>query len=111
MQIYEIYKDMFKLYITYRKSCRETVCGSCSLNVNGCLCLLCSSYYVNTINKLYIYPIPHMFIKKNLITNTESFYKIYKGLENFVNIYQYLFHKKIISFYIFKFKQQLFFKT
>ena len=58
----------------FRRSCREGICGSCAMNINGkntlaCLCPI--------EDKIVIYPLPHMPIIRDLIPNMKNFYKQY----------------------------------
>lgn len=58
----------------FRRSCREGICGSCAMNINGkntlaCLCPI--------EEKIVIYPLPHMPIIRDLIPDMKNFYKQY----------------------------------
>jgi succinate dehydrogenase (ubiquinone) iron-sulfur subunit len=53
--------------LTFRRSCREGICGSCSMNING----------VNTL----AYPLPHMFVIKDLVPDMTQFYRQYRSIE------------------------------
>ncbi len=58
----------------FRRSCREGICGSCAMNINGkntlaCLCPI--------EEKMVIYPLPHMPIIRDLIPDMKNFYKQY----------------------------------
>ena len=64
--------------LTFRRSCREGICGSCAMNINGkntlaCLCPLEES----TI----IYPLPHMPVIRDLAVDMKNFYKQYKEIK------------------------------
>ena len=50
--------------LTFRRSCREGICGSCAMNVDGsntlaCLCKISDG-------DVKIYPLPHMYVLKDL---------------------------------------------
>lgn len=54
--------------LTFRRSCREGICGSCAMNINGtntlaCLCKIDQ----NTSKATKIYPLPHMYVIKDLV--------------------------------------------
>lgn len=53
--------------LTFRRSCREGICGSCAMNINGqnTLACLCKIEEVGKATK--IYPLPHMFVIKDLV--------------------------------------------
>lgn len=66
--------------LTFRRSCREGICGSCAMNINGsntlaCLCKIDSS--VDTT----IYPLPHMEVVKDLVPDMSNFYAQYKSIQ------------------------------
>ncbi|KAI9067772.1 succinate dehydrogenase iron-sulfur subunit [Trametes sanguinea] len=68
--------------LTFRRSCREGICGSCAMNINGqntlaCLCRIDR----NTSKDTKIYPLPHMYIVKDLVPDLTQFYKQYKSIE------------------------------
>ena len=62
----------------FRRSCREGICGSCAMNINGKNKLAC----LTPIEKeMSIYPLPHMPIIKDLIPDMKNFYKQYKEIK------------------------------
>ena len=61
----------------FRRSCREGICGSCAMNINGKNKLACLTPIEN---KMTIYPLPHMPIIKDLIPDMKNFYKQYKEI-------------------------------
>ena len=46
--------------LTFRRSCREGVCGSCSMNIDGSNTLACTKSAKEVDGELNIYPLPHM---------------------------------------------------
>ena len=56
----------------FRRSCREGICGSCAMNINGKNSLACLTPIEE---KVVIYPLPHMPIIKDLIPDMTNFYK------------------------------------
>jgi succinate dehydrogenase (ubiquinone) iron-sulfur subunit len=68
--------------LTFRRSCREGICGSCAMNIEGqntlaCLCRIDR----NTSSNTKIYPLPHMYIVKDLVPDLTLFYKQYKSIQ------------------------------
>jgi len=61
--------------LTFRRSCREGICGSCAMNINGKNGLACLTPLEP---KMSIYPLPHMPIIKDLIPDMKNFYKQYR---------------------------------
>ena len=64
--------------LAFRRSCREGICGSCAMNINGKNKLACLTPLEENIS---IYPLPHMPIIKDLICDMTNFYKQYKEIK------------------------------
>jgi len=69
--------------LTFRRSCREGICGSCAMNINGTNTLACLSYIdkENMSKATKIYPLPHMFVIKDLVPDFSNFYEQYRSIE------------------------------
>ena len=65
--------------LTFRRSCREGICGSCSMNVNGTNTLACLKPIED--KEINIYPLPHMRVLKDLVPDLSEFYEQYKSIE------------------------------
>lgn len=67
--------------LTFRRSCREGICGSCSMNIEGTNSLACLKPL--NINKKVttIYPLPHMYVIKDLVPDLTNFYSQYKSIK------------------------------
>lgn len=68
--------------LTFRRSCREGICGSCAMNIDGCNGLACLTK-INTASASAstITPLPHMFVVKDLVVDMTNFYNQYKSIE------------------------------
>ncbi|KAF4566463.1 succinate dehydrogenase complex, subunit B [Pleurotus pulmonarius] len=71
--------------LTFRRSCREGICGSCAMNIDGqntlaCLCRIDRNAGKDT----KIYPLPHMYIVKDLVPDLTLFYKQYKSIKPYL---------------------------
>jgi succinate dehydrogenase / fumarate reductase iron-sulfur subunit len=53
--------------LTFRRSCREGVCGSCAMNIDGTNTLACTKYIDDVKGDIKIYPLPHMPVVKDLV--------------------------------------------
>ena len=53
--------------LTFRRSCREGVCGSCAFNIDGVNTLACTSYIPQGGGEVKVYPLPHMPVVKDLV--------------------------------------------
>lgn len=69
--------------LTFRRSCREGICGSCAMNIDGVNTLACLCRIERTGNSK-IYPLPHMYIVKDLIPDLTQFYKQYRSIEPYL---------------------------
>ena len=67
--------------LTFRRSCREGICGSCSMNINGTNSLACLKS-LNVKDKfITVYPLPHMYVIKDLVADLTNFYSQYKSIK------------------------------
>ncbi|KAF0183794.1 MAG: succinate dehydrogenase iron-sulfur subunit [Hyphomonadaceae bacterium] len=71
--------------LTFRRSCREGVCGSCAMNIGGRNTLACTKGVDEIPGKdLTISPLPHMPVVKDLVPDLTNFYKQYASIEPFM---------------------------
>jgi len=69
--------------LTFRRSCREGICGSCSMNINGTNTLACLKPLQNE-SSIDIFPLPHMKVVKDLVPDLDEFYEQYKSIKPWV---------------------------
>ena len=67
--------------LTFRRSCREGVCGSCAMNVDGSNTLACTKAIDEIKGPVAIYPLPHMEVVKDLVPDMTHFYAQYASIE------------------------------
>jgi len=67
--------------LTFRRSCREGICGSCAMNIDGTNTLACLRLISWDKKNIFIYPLPHMFVIKDLVPDLTNFYAQYKSVE------------------------------
>ncbi|MFI3138324.1 MAG: succinate dehydrogenase iron-sulfur subunit [Methylococcaceae bacterium] len=67
--------------LTFRRSCREGVCGSCSMNINGKNTLACTKAITDYSGTIKIYPLPHMAVVKDLVADMTHFYEQYASIK------------------------------
>ena len=72
--------------ITFRRSCREGVCGSCSMNIDGTNTLACTKYVNDVKGDVKIFPLPHMPVIKDLVPDLKDIYKQYSSIEPWLKI-------------------------
>ncbi|XP_002977159.2 succinate dehydrogenase [ubiquinone] iron-sulfur subunit 1, mitochondrial [Selaginella moellendorffii] len=68
--------------LTFRRSCREGICGSCAMNINGKTGLAClTKMIVDAGEETTITPLPHFYVMKDLVVDMTNFYQQYKSVE------------------------------
>ena len=67
--------------LTFRRSCREGICGSCAMNINGINRLACTTAMGDLGSEIRIYPLPHMGVIKDLVPDLTTFYAQYAAVE------------------------------
>ena len=60
--------------LTFRRSCREGICGSCAMNIDGTNTLACTRGIDEVVGDVKIYPLPHMPVVKDLVPDLTHFY-------------------------------------
>jgi succinate dehydrogenase / fumarate reductase iron-sulfur subunit len=66
--------------LTFRRSCREGICGSCSMNLNGKNGLACTTAIEDLKGDIRITPLPHMEVIKDLVPDFSNFYAQYASI-------------------------------
>ncbi len=67
--------------LTFRRSCREGVCGSCAMNIDGTNTLACTKYIADAKGDVKIYPLPHQQVIKDLVPDQTHFFAQYREIE------------------------------
>ena len=68
--------------LTFRRSCREGICGSCAMNIDGTNTLACTKAIDECGGKdVPIYPLPHMPVIKDLVPDLSHFYAQYASIK------------------------------
>ncbi|XP_004518791.1 succinate dehydrogenase [ubiquinone] iron-sulfur subunit-like [Ceratitis capitata] len=68
--------------LTFRRSCREGICGSCAMNIGGINALACTSKIDrNPSRVLKLYPLPHMYVVRDLVPDLGHFYAQYSSIK------------------------------
>ncbi|MGE0384708.1 MAG: succinate dehydrogenase iron-sulfur subunit [Gammaproteobacteria bacterium] len=67
--------------LTFRRSCREGICGSCAMNIDGANTLACTKPIDDVSGDVRIYPLPHMPVQKDLVPDLNHFYAQYASIE------------------------------
>ncbi len=67
--------------LTFRRSCREGICGSCAMNIDGRNTLACTKAIGDIKGDVAIYPLPHMPVIKDLVPDLTHFYAQYASVQ------------------------------
>ncbi len=67
--------------LTFRRSCREGICGSCAMNIDGTNTLACTKAIEDCGSSVNVYPLPHMSVVKDLVPDMTHFYAQYASVE------------------------------
>ncbi|MDA0617541.1 MAG: succinate dehydrogenase iron-sulfur subunit [Proteobacteria bacterium] len=67
--------------LAFRRSCREGVCGSCAMNIDGTNTLACTKSIEEIAGKVRVYPLPHMEVIRDLIPDLGKLYKQYASVK------------------------------
>ena len=66
--------------LKFRRSCREGICGSCSMNMNGRNGLACTNAMEDLKGEICVTPLPHMEVVKDLVPDFTNFYAQYASI-------------------------------
>jgi succinate dehydrogenase / fumarate reductase iron-sulfur subunit len=67
--------------LAFRRSCREGICGSCSMNIGGRNALACTKSWDDFGSTITISPLPHQPVIKDLVPDLTMFFAQYKAIE------------------------------
>lgn len=70
--------------LTFRRSCREGICGSCAMNIGGTNTLACTHGIAGFSGAVDIYPLPHMKVRKDLVPDLSHFYAQYAAVKPWI---------------------------
>jgi len=67
--------------LSFRRSCREGVCGSCAMNINGRNTLACTKAISDYKGTIKLFPLPHMSVVKDLVADMTHFFEQYESIQ------------------------------
>ncbi len=70
--------------LTFRRSCREGICGSCAMNIDGTNTLACTKACDEVDGDIRVYPLPHMPVVKDLVPDLTHFYAQYASIKPWI---------------------------
>jgi succinate dehydrogenase / fumarate reductase iron-sulfur subunit len=77
-------KNEIDTTLTFRRSCREGVCGSCAMNVNGKNTLVCTKAMDEYEGTIKVFPLPHMDVIKDLVADMTDFFAQYASIKPWI---------------------------
>lgn len=77
-------KNEIDTTLAFRRSCREGVCGSCAMNVNGKNTLVCTKAIEDYEGTIKIFPLPHMDVVKDLVADMTNFFAQYASTKPWI---------------------------
>jgi len=70
--------------LTFRRSCREGICGSCAMNIDGTNTLACTKPIAEVKGAIKIYPLPHLPVVKDIVPDLTHFYAQYATIKPWI---------------------------
>ncbi len=70
--------------LTLRRSCREGICGSCAMNIDGSNTLACTKGCDDIKGAVKVYPLPHMQVVKDLVPDLTTFYAQHASIQPYL---------------------------
>ena len=67
--------------LTFRRSCREGICGSCAMNIDGGNTLACLKPIGEVQGAVRTYPLPHMAVVKDLVPDLTQIYAQFRSID------------------------------
>jgi succinate dehydrogenase / fumarate reductase iron-sulfur subunit len=67
--------------LTFRRSCREGICGSCAMNIDGENTLACTRAMTDVHGAIAVRPLPHLPVVKDLVPDLTTFYAQLRSIE------------------------------
>ena len=74
-------KDEIDSTLTFRRSCREGICGSCAMNIDGTNTLACTAPIREGKDTIRVYPLPALPVIKDLVVDLTHFYAQYASIQ------------------------------
>ena len=70
--------------LAFRRSCREGVCGSCAMNIDGRNTLACTKAIEDCGETVKIFPLPHLPVVKDLVPDMTHFFAQYASVKPWI---------------------------
>ena len=77
-------KNEIDATLTFRRSCREGICGSCAMNIDGTNTLACTKPIAEIKGDVKINPLPHLPVVKDIVPDLDHFYAQYATIRPWI---------------------------
>jgi len=77
-------KNEIDATLTFRRSCREGICGSCAMNIDGTNTLACTKPIADIRGDVRINPLPHLPVVKDIVPDLSHFYAQYATIRPWI---------------------------
>src|SRR3990167_8390474 len=77
-------KDEVDSTLTFRRSCREGICGSCAMNIDGTNTLACTKHIEACKSDVKVTPLPHLYVVKDLVPDLNFAYSQYTSIKPWI---------------------------
>jgi succinate dehydrogenase / fumarate reductase iron-sulfur subunit len=85
LEVLKDIRDQQDPSLSFRYSCREAVCGSCALTINGTICLACKTLFAALkTDTVVVEPLPNLEIQKDLIVDFAPFWEAYRFIQPYL---------------------------
>ena len=85
LEVLKDIRDQQDPSLSFRYSCREAVCGSCAMTINGTIGLACKTLFASLkTDTVVIEPLPNLEIQKDLIVDFAPFWKAYRFIQPYL---------------------------
>jgi succinate dehydrogenase / fumarate reductase iron-sulfur subunit len=85
LEVLKDIRDQQDPSLSFRYSCREAVCGSCGMVINGRIGLACRTQVLDLASdEVLIEPLPNLEIRKDLIVDLTPFWEAYRQVEPYL---------------------------
>jgi succinate dehydrogenase / fumarate reductase iron-sulfur subunit len=74
-------KDHVDSTLTFRRSCREGICGSCAMNIDGANWLACTRFIADLATPATIYPLANLPVIKDLVIDQSHLFAQYRQIK------------------------------
>ncbi|XP_012216178.1 uncharacterized protein [Linepithema humile] len=85
LDVLTLIKAQYDPTLSFRRSCREGICGSCAMNIDGVNTLSCITKVKESVeDPVVIYPLPHAYVIRDLVPDMEQFLEQFRKIDPYL---------------------------